>query len=63
MEIMKWTIQFGYLPSVYTEASKSGSRELRLVMLREERTLLWERSQQKKRAEMLVALGRFMRIF
>jgi len=63
MEIMKWTIQFGYLPSVYTEASKSGSWELRLVMLREGRTLLWERSQQKKRSEMLVAPGSFMRIF
>ena len=63
MEIMKWTIQFGYLPSVCTEASKSGSWELRLVMLREGRTFLWERSQQKKRSEMLVAPGRFMRIF
>lgn len=54
MEIMKWTfdIQFGYLPSVYAEASKSGSWELRLVMLCEGRTMLWERSQQKKRSEM-----------
>lgn len=38
MEIMKWTldIQFGYLPSVYAEASKSGSWELRLEQVEHE---------------------------
>ena len=46
MEIMKWTFD------IQAEASKSGSWELRLVMLCEGRTMLWERSQEKKRSEM-----------